>query len=341
LESEYLKIPGEQSVSVVFIKEIDGYSFVELDVGSERNTDDEQIREVLFSVVASGSIASYRTSRRGFQFRRLGAAQTPPPPISEAPPVSPQIRPCTEDEFSCLSGECITREFLCDRRPDCRDMSDELDCDEPEPPECAQQEFACDSGECVPRALRCNGHPDCGDASDEDGCELEKPLLTTSSPGPSTARLPATPSPITTRRAPVTKPPLVGVSRPPLAPGSRPCQKEEATCSDGQCIRRDFLCDGERDCPDGSDELHCGTPSPCEPNEFRCRNGHCALTLWRCDGDNDCADGSDELDCPTKGPGDTCGPDQFVCLSSHTCIPASYQCDEEADCQDRSDEIGC
>lgn len=56
-------------------REIDGYSFVELDVGSERNTNDEQIRQVLFSVVASGSIASYRTSRKGFQFRRLGAGE--------------------------------------------------------------------------------------------------------------------------------------------------------------------------------------------------------------------------------------------------------------------------
>lgn len=47
--------------------------------------------------------------------------------------------------------------------------------------------------------------------------------------------------------------------------------------------------------------------------------------------------------CPpaTKGPGDTCSPDQFICVSSRTCIPASYQCDEEADCPDRSDEVGC
>ncbi|KAG6921955.1 heparan sulfate proteoglycan 2 [Chelydra serpentina] len=43
----------------------------------------------------------------------------------------------------------------------------------------------------------------------------------------------------------------------------------------------------------------------------------------------------------TKGPGDTCSPDQFTCVSSRTCIPASYQCDEEADCPDRSDEVGC
>ncbi|KAK9391958.1 basement membrane-specific heparan sulfate proteoglycan core protein [Crotalus adamanteus] len=320
LESEYIKIPGEQSVSVVFIKEVDGYIFVELDVGSEGNANDRQIREVLFSVVDSGSIASYRTSRKGFRFRRLGA-------------VTPEIRSCTAEEFTCLNGECIASEFFCDRRPDCRDMSDELDCEEPDPPECAPQEFACDSGECVPQASHCNGHPDCGDASDEDGCEPERPLGPTSSLSPSTARIPATTSPITTRRVPVTKP--------PLGPGFISCRKDEIMCSNGQCIRRDYLCDGERDCPDGSDEQNCGTPSPCEPNEFRCRNGHCALTLWRCDGDNDCADGSDELDCPTKAPGDTCGPDQFVCLSSHTCIPASYQCDDEADCQDRSDEIGC
>ncbi|KAM3824192.1 basement membrane-specific heparan sulfate proteoglycan core protein-like [Vipera latastei] len=97
LESEYIKIPGEQSVSVVFIKEVDGYVFVELDVGSEGNADEGQIREVLFSVVASGSIASYRTSRKGFQFRRLGAAQTPPPPISEAPPAAGCSAPETEE----------------------------------------------------------------------------------------------------------------------------------------------------------------------------------------------------------------------------------------------------
>uniref|UniRef100_A0A452GNE6 Uncharacterized protein n=1 Tax=Gopherus agassizii TaxID=38772 RepID=A0A452GNE6_9SAUR len=54
-----------------------------------------------------------------------------------------------------------------------------------------------------------------------------------------------------------------------------------------------------------------------------------------------CVDGSDEVDCPTKGPYDTCSPYQFSCVSSRTCIPASYQCDEEADCPDRSDEVGC
>ncbi|PIO28616.1 hypothetical protein AB205_0082730 [Aquarana catesbeiana] len=36
-----------------------------------------------------------------------------------------------------------------------------------------------------------------------------------------------------------------------------------------------------------------------------------------------------------------CAPEQFVCVQSRNCIPASYQCDEEADCPDRSDEVGC
>lgn len=46
--------------------------FVELDVGSDNNSNESQIRGVLFSVVREGTIASYDTSVVGFQFRRLG-----------------------------------------------------------------------------------------------------------------------------------------------------------------------------------------------------------------------------------------------------------------------------
>lgn len=42
-----------------------------------------------------------------------------------------------------------------------------------------------------------------------------------------------------------------------------------------------------------------------------------------------------------KRPEDVCGPTQFRCVSTSTCIPASFHCDEESDCPDRSDEIGC
>lgn len=56
-------------------RELDGWVFVELDVGSEGNADEAQIQEVLYTVISSGSIASYVTSPQGFQFRRLGTGE--------------------------------------------------------------------------------------------------------------------------------------------------------------------------------------------------------------------------------------------------------------------------
>ncbi|XP_073089464.1 basement membrane-specific heparan sulfate proteoglycan core protein isoform X4 [Manis javanica] len=302
LESEYLKIPGDQVVSVVFIKQLDGWVFVELDVGSEGNADGAQIQEVLHTVISSGSIASYITSPQGFQFRRLGTAQTPPSPlgtvVATVTPVPQFSRVCTEAEFACHShNECVALEYRCDRRPDCRDMSDELNCEEPVP----------------------------------ELSSMPPPLVETS---PLLPRLET----ITTERFAVTLAPQ------PLLPGAGrpvPCGPHEAACHSGHCIPRDYVCDGQDDCKDGSDELDCGPTPPCEPNEFPCGNGHCALKLWHCDGDFDCEDRTDEANCPAKRPEDVCGPTQFRCVSTNTCIPASFHCDEESDCPDRSDEFGC
>lgn len=68
-------------------RELDGWVFVELDVGSEGNADGAQIEEVLRTVVSSGSVSSYITSPQGFQFRRLGTGE----PVLEPGVTSPSF----------------------------------------------------------------------------------------------------------------------------------------------------------------------------------------------------------------------------------------------------------
>lgn len=37
-----------------------------------------------------------------------------------------------------------------------------------------------------------------------------------------------------------------------------PCKANEFVCSNGKCLRQEWVCDGDNDCGDGSDELRCG-----------------------------------------------------------------------------------
>uniref|UniRef100_A0A3P8R1J8 EGF-like domain-containing protein n=1 Tax=Astatotilapia calliptera TaxID=8154 RepID=A0A3P8R1J8_ASTCA len=106
-------------------------------------------------------------------------------------------------------------------------------------------------------------------------------------------------------------------------------------CDDGlECVMYSHLCDGEKDCKDGSDEEGCAIQ--CKAG-FQCSHGKKCLPQERvCDGQNDCLDRSDETDCSVMIEG--C---HQRCDNNTRCIPKSFLCDGERDCADGSDEENC
>ncbi|CAJ0573858.1 unnamed protein product, partial [Mesorhabditis spiculigera] len=254
-------------------------------------------------------------------------------------------RTCRDGYFSCGDGLCVDLTKKCDGKNDCPSRRDEMQC------ECSSRQFRCETGECRPLTDRCNFVKDCLDASDEKGCPKSNCSLETFG----MARL------INCERTtqciqaawlcdgsddcwdgwdeeecfehllPVPKRPT---------PTSRPCDASEFKCKlTGSCINRGWVCDGQTDCADGSDEADCKNAKTCPG--FQCTSTKKCLTIDRkCDGKKDCEGGEDEAGCD-----DECTADSFNC-TNHRCIPMSWRCDGTDDCRDGgsgagSDEKNC
>lgn len=77
------------------------------------------------------------------------------------------------------------------------------------------------------------------------------------------------------------------------------CLPREFECEDRiTCIHQSWVCDGDRDCPGGSDEsvARCHNVT-CRPDQFQCKNMVCIPGHQHCSGQAECTDQSDEENC--------------------------------------------
>lgn len=78
------------------------------------------------------------------------------------------------------------------------------------------------------------------------------------------------------------------------------CAEGFFSCRGSDCIKEQFVCDGNEDCMDGTDEnSETCSDKKCDHNMFNCGDGTCIDRALRCNQLKDCDNGFDEEKCPT------------------------------------------